>query len=112
MISFCKRSAWAGEKFYLADLQLQANIVKEGCRCVVQSDEPVITLAKQTRESWCSLLKQRVSRQEPWLVHDRVCSVLPLKVSCSVAQNPNVAFDFDHWEECEEDSHFPSGKRG
>ncbi|KAM7060203.1 putative ATP-dependent RNA helicase TDRD12 isoform 2-T2 [Molossus nigricans] len=72
-------SAWAGEKFYLADLQLQANIVKDGCRCVVEGDEPVITLAKQRRESWCSLLKQR---------------------------NPNVAFDFDHWEECEEESHF------
>lgn len=29
--------------------------------------------------------------------------------SC-VAQNPNVAFDFDHWEECEEDSPFSKGK--
>lgn len=27
-----------------------------------------------------------------------------------VAQNPNVAFDFDHWEECEEDSPFSKGE--
>lgn len=31
--------------------------------------------------------------------------------SC-VAQNPNVAFDFDHWEECEEDSPFSKGEMG
>ncbi|XP_025281014.1 putative ATP-dependent RNA helicase TDRD12 isoform X1 [Canis lupus baileyi] len=73
-------SAWAGEKFYLADLELRANIVKDACECTVTNEEPVITLAKETRASWCSLLRQR---------------------------NPNVAFDFDHWEECEEDSHFP-----
>lgn len=29
-----------------------------------------------------------------------------------VAQNPNVAFDFDHWEECEEDSPFSKGEMG
>lgn len=72
-------SAWVGEKFYLADMELQANIIKDDCKCMIQNDEPVITLAKARRESWCRLLKQR---------------------------NPNVAFDFDHWEECEEDSHF------
>ncbi|XP_039744545.1 putative ATP-dependent RNA helicase TDRD12 isoform X2 [Pteropus medius] len=72
-------SAWVGEKFYLADMELQANIIKDDCKCVIKNDEPIITLAKERRESWCRLLKQR---------------------------NPNVAFDFDHWEECEEESHF------
>ncbi|XP_034528434.1 putative ATP-dependent RNA helicase TDRD12 [Ailuropoda melanoleuca] len=73
-------SGWVGEKFYLADMELQANIVKDACKCTIMNEEPVITLAKETRGSWCSLLKQR---------------------------NPNVAFDFDHWEEKEEDSRFP-----
>ncbi|XP_073741194.1 putative ATP-dependent RNA helicase TDRD12 isoform X4 [Callorhinus ursinus] len=73
-------SGWAGEKFYLADMELQANIAKDACKCVITNEEPVITLAKETRGSWCSLLKQR---------------------------NPNVAFDFDHWEEGEEDSQLP-----
>ncbi|XP_064438106.1 putative ATP-dependent RNA helicase TDRD12 [Mirounga angustirostris] len=73
-------SGWAGEKFYLADMELRASIVKDACKCAITNGEPVITLAKETRGSWCSLLKQR---------------------------NPNVAFDFDHWEECEEDSQFP-----
>ncbi|KAF6076416.1 hypothetical protein HJG60_000114 [Phyllostomus discolor] len=72
-------SAWVGEKFYLADLELQANIIKDDCKCAIKNDEPVITLAKERREPWRSLLRQR---------------------------NPNVAFDFDHWEECEEESHF------
>ncbi|ELK00520.1 Tudor domain-containing protein 12, partial [Pteropus alecto] len=72
-------SAWVGEKFYLADMELQANIIKDDCKCVIKNDEPIITLAKERRESWCRLLKRR---------------------------NPNVAFDFDHWEECEEESHF------
>ncbi|XP_061028786.1 putative ATP-dependent RNA helicase TDRD12 [Eubalaena glacialis] len=75
-------SAWVGEKFYLADLELQANIIKDDCKCIVKNDEPIITLSKEKKESWCGLLRQR---------------------------NPNVAFDFDHWEECDEDkedSHF------
>ncbi|CAK6436899.1 unnamed protein product [Pipistrellus nathusii] len=72
-------SAWTGEKFYLADLELQANIVKDDCKCIIKNEEPIITLVKERRESWCSLLRQR---------------------------NPNVTFDFDHWEECEEESHF------
>ncbi|PNI38082.1 TDRD12 isoform 5, partial [Pan troglodytes] len=73
-------SAWVGDKFYLADLELRGNIRKDDCKCVIRNDEPVITLAKERREAWCHLLRQR---------------------------NPNVAFDFDHWEDCEEDSHFP-----
>ncbi|XP_023577210.1 putative ATP-dependent RNA helicase TDRD12 [Octodon degus] len=69
-------SAWVGDKFYLADMELQANIIKEDCKCVITNDEPVITLAKEKRGSWCGLLRQK---------------------------NPNVTFDFDHWEECDED---------
>ncbi|XP_058385058.1 putative ATP-dependent RNA helicase TDRD12 isoform X2 [Diceros bicornis minor] len=72
-------SAWVGEKFYLADMELQANIIKDDCKCTIKNDEPLITLAKERRESWFRLLKRR---------------------------NPNVAFDFDHWEDCEEDSPF------
>ncbi|XP_017522683.3 putative ATP-dependent RNA helicase TDRD12 isoform X2 [Manis javanica] len=72
-------SAWVGEKFYLADMELHASITKDDCKCVLQNDEPVITLAKERRESWCRLLKQK---------------------------NPNVAFDFDHWEESDDDGHF------
>ncbi|XP_055002110.1 putative ATP-dependent RNA helicase TDRD12 [Sorex araneus] len=72
-------SAWVEDRFYLADMALQANIIKDDCKCLIENDEPVITLAKEKREPWCSLLKQK---------------------------NPNVAFDFDHWEDCEEESHF------
>uniref|UniRef100_A0A8D1ZLS8 Putative ATP-dependent RNA helicase TDRD12 n=1 Tax=Sus scrofa TaxID=9823 RepID=A0A8D1ZLS8_PIG len=75
-------SAWVGEKLYLADMELQASIIKDDCKCIIKNDEPIITLAKEKREPWCGLLKQR---------------------------NPNVAFDFDHWEDCDEDkeeSHF------
>lgn len=40
--------------------------------------------------------------------------ILSSNVNCYVEQNPNVAFDFDHWEDCDEDkedSHFAKGKR-
>ena len=46
-------------------MELQANIVKDACKCTVVNEEPVITLAKETRGSWCSLLKQRVSENGP-----------------------------------------------
>ncbi|XP_006867448.1 PREDICTED: putative ATP-dependent RNA helicase TDRD12 [Chrysochloris asiatica] len=72
-------SAWVGDKFYLADMELQANIVKDDCKCLITNEEPTITLAKERRESWCRLLRHK---------------------------NPNVAFDFDHWEEREEEGHF------
>eukprot|EP00072_Mus_musculus_P066043 XP_017167806.1 PREDICTED: putative ATP-dependent RNA helicase TDRD12 isoform X5 [Mus musculus] len=78
-------SAWVGDKFYLADLELQGDIRKDDCKCIIKDDEPLITLAKEKQECWCGLLKQR---------------------------NPNVAFDFDHWEECEEDSPFSKGEMG
>ncbi|XP_078218235.1 putative ATP-dependent RNA helicase TDRD12 isoform X3 [Callithrix jacchus] len=73
-------SAWVGDKFYLADLELRGNIRQDDCTCVIRNDEPLITLAKERREAWCHLLRHR---------------------------NPNVAFDFDHWEDSEEDSYFP-----
>ncbi|KAM6223723.1 putative ATP-dependent RNA helicase TDRD12 [Rhynchocyon petersi] len=75
-------SAWVGDKFYLADLELEASILKDECQCEIKNDEPVITLAKEKRESWCHLLKQK---------------------------NPNVTFDFDHWEDSEEESLFSRG---
>ncbi|XP_033621605.1 putative ATP-dependent RNA helicase TDRD12 isoform X3 [Fukomys damarensis] len=69
-------SAWVGDKFYLADMELQANVIKEDCKCIITNDEPVITLPKEKRGSWRGLLRQK---------------------------NPNVTFDFDHWEEGDED---------
>ncbi|MEJ1289012.1 tudor domain containing 12 [Cricetulus griseus] len=72
-------SAWVGDKFYMADLELQGDIRKDDCKCVIKDEEPLITLAKEKRACWCGLLTKR---------------------------NPNVAFDFDHWEEHEEDSPF------
>ncbi|CAO2625753.1 Putative ATP-dependent RNA helicase TDRD12 [Lemmus lemmus] len=72
-------SAWVGDKFYLADMELQGDIRKDDCKCVIKDDEPLVTLAKEKKAPWHGLLKQR---------------------------HPNVAFDFDHWEECEEDSPF------
>ncbi|XP_029780118.1 putative ATP-dependent RNA helicase TDRD12 [Suricata suricatta] len=73
-------SAWVGEKFYVADMALQGSIAQDDCACTVTGEEPVLTLAKERKGPWRSLLRQR---------------------------NPNVAFDFDHWEEHEEESHFP-----
>ncbi|XP_021567312.1 putative ATP-dependent RNA helicase TDRD12 [Carlito syrichta] len=72
-------SAWVGDRLYMADMELQASITKAGCKCEIANDEPVVTLAKEKREPWRRLLRQK---------------------------NPNVAFDFDHWEDCDEDSHF------
>lgn len=33
-------------------------------------------------------------------------------MNCYIEQNPNVAFDFDHWEESDDDGHFSEGKWG
>lgn len=94
-------------------MELQANIIQDDCKCIIKNDEPIITLAKERRGSWCSLLKQRVSWNELWLVLTTgVCFIFSLNVNCYIEQNPNVAFDFDHWEECEEESHFSKGKMG
>ncbi|XP_073651854.1 putative ATP-dependent RNA helicase TDRD12 isoform X5 [Tursiops truncatus] len=53
-------SAWVGERFYSADLELQANIIKDDCKCTVENGEPIITLSKEKKESWCGLLRQRL----------------------------------------------------
>uniref|UniRef100_A0A5F8GBR5 Putative ATP-dependent RNA helicase TDRD12 n=1 Tax=Monodelphis domestica TaxID=13616 RepID=A0A5F8GBR5_MONDO len=76
-------SAWVGDKFYLADMDLHANILKEESKCLIKNEEPIITLVKEKKGSWHNLLKKR---------------------------NPNVSFDFDHWEECEDISPFSNGK--
>ncbi|KAJ6666007.1 hypothetical protein lerEdw1_000911 [Lerista edwardsae] len=68
-------SAYAGGKSYLADMELQENILKEKSFCVFKSDEPVIMLAKVKEERWCNLLKYK---------------------------NPNVSFDFDYLEDTED----------
>ncbi|XP_054856240.1 putative ATP-dependent RNA helicase TDRD12 [Eublepharis macularius] len=75
-------SAFAGDKYYLADMELQDSILKEKSACLLKSDEPVITLAKEKEEPWCNLLKHK---------------------------NPNVTFDFDHLEDSEQKSPFPVG---
>lgn len=49
-------------------MELQANIIQDDCKCIITNDEPIITLAKERRESWCSLLRQRVSGHSLWLV--------------------------------------------
>ncbi|XP_027723481.1 putative ATP-dependent RNA helicase TDRD12 isoform X1 [Vombatus ursinus] len=72
-------SAWVGDKFYLADMDLHASILKEESKCLIKNEEPIVTLVKEKKESWHNLLKKR---------------------------NPNVSFDFDHWEECEDISPF------
>ncbi|XP_061450280.1 putative ATP-dependent RNA helicase TDRD12 isoform X2 [Rhineura floridana] len=75
-------SASVEGKFYLADMELQENIIKEKSTCVLKNDEPVIILAKEKEEPWCSLLKHK---------------------------NPHVSFDFDYLDDSEEKSPFPVG---
>ncbi|XP_044842960.1 putative ATP-dependent RNA helicase TDRD12 isoform X3 [Mauremys mutica] len=75
-------SAFSGDKFYVADMELHANILKGKSVCVIKNEEPVIILAKDKKEFWCRLLKHK---------------------------NPNVSFDFEHWEDFEDKSPFPVG---
>nr|XP_056718535.1 putative ATP-dependent RNA helicase TDRD12 [Euleptes europaea] len=77
-------SAFAGGKFYLADMELQGNILKEKSACLLKSDEPMIILAKEKEEPWCNLLKHK---------------------------NPNVTFDFDYLEDSEQKRPFPVGPK-
>ncbi|XP_007669681.2 putative ATP-dependent RNA helicase TDRD12 isoform X1 [Ornithorhynchus anatinus] len=72
-------SAWVGDKFYLADLQLHKSIFEEKSKCIIKNEEPMIILVKEKKEPWLTLLKHK---------------------------SPNVSFDFDHWEEPEEESPF------
>ncbi|XP_039359430.1 putative ATP-dependent RNA helicase TDRD12 isoform X4 [Mauremys reevesii] len=73
-------SAFSGDKFYVADMELHANILEGKSVCVIKNEEPVIILAKDKKEFWCRLLKHK---------------------------NPNVSFDFEHWEDFEDKSPFP-----
>ncbi|XP_039359435.1 putative ATP-dependent RNA helicase TDRD12 isoform X9 [Mauremys reevesii] len=75
-------SAFSGDKFYVADMELHANILEGKSVCVIKNEEPVIILAKDKKEFWCRLLKHK---------------------------NPNVSFDFEHWEDFEDKSPFPVG---
>ncbi|XP_078068123.1 putative ATP-dependent RNA helicase TDRD12 [Mustelus asterias] len=73
-------SAFVGIKLYVADLELQGSILEEMCSCVTKNEEPVITLFKEEKGEWSSLLKFK---------------------------NPNVTFDFDYLEEVMDDVYLP-----
>nr|XP_033796159.1 putative ATP-dependent RNA helicase TDRD12 isoform X2 [Geotrypetes seraphini]XP_033796160.1 putative ATP-dependent RNA helicase TDRD12 isoform X2 [Geotrypetes seraphini] len=73
-------SAHSGEKYYLANLELSGNIIVKTSLCVIKQGEPVLILTKAEKGAWNSLLKQK---------------------------NPNVYFDFEHWEDSEDGGQFP-----
>ncbi|XP_060132089.1 putative ATP-dependent RNA helicase TDRD12 isoform X2 [Zootoca vivipara] len=75
-------SASVEDRFYLADMELQKNIIKEKSACDLKNGEPVITLAKEKAEPWCNLLKHK---------------------------NSHVSFDFDYLDDSEERSPFSAG---
>ncbi|XP_053305786.1 putative ATP-dependent RNA helicase TDRD12 [Spea bombifrons] len=72
-------SCHAGGKYYVADLWLSHEILKEKSGYVVNNGQPVITLSKAATGPWSSLLRQKC---------------------------PNVTFDFDHLEDPEDSSIF------
>ncbi|XP_078524388.1 putative ATP-dependent RNA helicase TDRD12 isoform X2 [Lissotriton helveticus] len=73
-------SALAGDKYYLADLELDGEILTDKSFCLIKNEEPVIILSKANIGAWNSLLKLK---------------------------KPNVSFDFDHWEYHENSDRFP-----
>ncbi|XP_051884662.1 putative ATP-dependent RNA helicase TDRD12 [Pristis pectinata] len=73
-------SASVDAKLYMADLELQGSILKDKCSCIIKNEEPVITLFKEERGVWSSLLKLK---------------------------NPNVTFDFNYFEESTDDECLP-----
>ncbi|KAM8982960.1 putative ATP-dependent RNA helicase TDRD12 [Ara ararauna] len=77
-------SACSGDKFYMADMELHQCILAEKSTCVVKEKEVVIILMKEQKGSWCKLLKNK---------------------------NNHVSLDFEHWEDCEDDSPFPGGTK-
>ncbi|XP_057256142.1 putative ATP-dependent RNA helicase TDRD12 isoform X2 [Pezoporus wallicus] len=77
-------SACSGDKFYLADMELHQRILAEKSTCVIKDKEVVIILVKEQKGSWCKLLKNK---------------------------NNHVSLDFEHWEDCEDDSPFPGTKK-
>ncbi|XP_039359433.1 putative ATP-dependent RNA helicase TDRD12 isoform X7 [Mauremys reevesii] len=54
-------SAFSGDKFYVADMELHANILEGKSVCVIKNEEPVIILAKDKKEFWCRLLKHKLA---------------------------------------------------
>ncbi|NWH56809.1 DDX17 helicase, partial [Geococcyx californianus] len=77
-------SAYSGNKLYLADMELHCCIVAEESVYVIKDKEAVIVLAKEEKGAWCKLLKNK---------------------------NPQVSFDFEHWEDLEDESPFPVGTK-
>uniref|UniRef100_A0A8C6JXJ8 Putative ATP-dependent RNA helicase TDRD12 n=1 Tax=Melopsittacus undulatus TaxID=13146 RepID=A0A8C6JXJ8_MELUD len=77
-------SACSRDKFYLADMELHQRILAEKSTCVIKDKEVVIILVKEQKGSWCKLLKKK---------------------------NNHVSLDFEDWEDCEDDSHFPGTKK-
>ncbi|XP_032892374.1 putative ATP-dependent RNA helicase TDRD12 [Amblyraja radiata] len=73
-------SASVDAKLYMADLELQGSILEGKCSCIIKNAEPVITLFKEERGTWSSLLKLK---------------------------NPNVTFDFNYFEEMPDDGTLP-----
>ncbi|XP_062923060.1 putative ATP-dependent RNA helicase TDRD12 isoform X4 [Mobula hypostoma] len=73
-------SASVDAKLYLADMELQGSILKDKCLCIIKNEEPVITLFKEERGVWSSLLK---------------------------IKNPNVTFDFNYFVESTDDVSLP-----
>ncbi|KAJ1082869.1 hypothetical protein NDU88_003032 [Pleurodeles waltl] len=73
-------SALAGDKYYVADLELNGEILTDKSFCMIKNEEPVIILCKTDTGAWNSLLKRK---------------------------KPNVSFDFDHWEYHEDSDRFP-----
>lgn len=107
-------SASSGDKFYLADMELHQCILAEKSTCVIKDKEVVIILAKEQKGSWCKLLKNKVKWKLIWellriLNIPTVCQCKYFK-QCFCQQNNHVSLDFEHWEDCEDDSPFQGGK--
>ncbi|XP_066568663.1 putative ATP-dependent RNA helicase TDRD12 [Amia ocellicauda] len=52
-------SAYVGDKYYYANLELNDNIVEEKCRCEISCNEPVMILVKEKKGVWKKLLKHK-----------------------------------------------------
>ncbi|XP_074014109.1 putative ATP-dependent RNA helicase TDRD12 [Numenius arquata] len=77
-------SACSGDKIYLADMELYQYILPEKSTCVIKDKEAIIVLMKEKKGAWCKLLKNK---------------------------NPQVSFDFEHWEDFEDKSPFRVGTK-
>ncbi|KAM6253046.1 putative ATP-dependent RNA helicase TDRD12 [Porphyrio hochstetteri] len=77
-------SASSGGKWYLADMELHKYILAAKSVCVIKDREAVIVLVKEKKGAWSRLLKNK---------------------------NPQVSYDFEHWEDFEDKSPFPVGTK-